>query len=438
MSNKLLTPLLTSARGSALSRAQVVEIEKELQLYHPEVYFETTFVTTIGDRDQKTSLRTLAKTDFFTKDIDERILQGHGRIGIHSAKDLPEPIPDGLSIIAVTRGVDTSDSLVIPAGETIESLKKGAVIATSSERREDCVRQLRDDFQFIDIRGTIHQRLARLESEDVQGVVIAEAALIRLGLTHLNRVKLPGETTLGQGQLAVVGRENDHEIQELFSCIDSRKKCLYVGLKTPKNDLLRRYIHAPLIKIVPKEIDMVPDVSSFTHFIFTSKSGVDLFFKLIPPEIIKNKFIISVGRKTTQSLNHQGLEVHLTAKNECSEGIVNELKSLDLKDAKVFWPHSALSRSVISDYLENEGVSFQEWILYDTHFNELSVMPDLGGIDEIFFTSPSTVDAFMHFYKELPVHITLTPIGSVTCSYLENKTKWKNHINKESSYVTQI
>lgn len=428
--------LSASARGSPLSRVQVVEVEKELQAHHPEICFETTFVTTIGDRDQKTSLRTLEKTDFFTKDIDESLQKGYSRIGIHSAKDLPYPIPDGLTIAAVTYGIDNSDSLVLPQGMTLESLKPEAIIATSSERREDCVRLLREDLQFADIRGTINQRLAIMDRGEVQGVVIAEAALIRLGLTHLNRVRLPGETTLGQGQLAVVAREDDEEVLDLLSCIDSRRNALYLGLNVPKDDLIRKYMHAPLIKIVPKKIDKIPDIEPYTHFIFTSQSTVDLFFTMIPAVALVNKCIISVGKKTSQRLESLGAVVAITATNETSEGIVEVLRGMDLNNSHIFWPHSALSRSVISDYLNSEKIPLKEWILYDTVFNKNTELPGLDSIDEIIFTSPSTVDAFLHFYKELPSNKILTPIGSVTCLYLRNQTELS--INQEKTYVTQI
>lgn len=220
-SNLLIT---VGARTSPLSRAQIEEIRKEIQQFHPHVEFEVRHVTTIGDRDQKTSLRTLDKTDFFTREIDEMLLKGECRIGIHSAKDLPAPLSNGLALICLTKGVDSSDSLVLRQGETLKTLRSGAVIATSSERREECVRQLRRDLSFADLRGTIEKRLSKLETGEADGVVVAEAALIRLGLTHLNRITLPGTTAEGQGQLAVVARLEDQEMKSLFSCLDVRTK----------------------------------------------------------------------------------------------------------------------------------------------------------------------------------------------------------------------
>jgi hydroxymethylbilane synthase len=225
LDNEKKTPHLSvavGARSSPLSRAQVQEVLTALQSYHPSVDFEVQYVETVGDHDQETSLRQLERTDFFTREIDQGVLEGRYRLGIHSAKDLPFPLPQGLGVLCLTKGVDTSDVIVLRSNETFDTLPAGARIATSSVRREEAVKQLRTDLCFFDLRGTIEQRLAKLNTGEADGVIVAEAALIRLGLTHVNRIKLPGPTAEGQGQLAVVGRENDEEMRALFSCLDVR------------------------------------------------------------------------------------------------------------------------------------------------------------------------------------------------------------------------
>lgn len=212
------------ARSSPLSKAQAEEVLQELRAFHPQVVFHPIWVETTGDKDQKTSLRTLEKTDFFTKEIDELQLSGGCRISIHSAKDLPDPLPKGLTMVALTQGVDPSDSLVLRENETIESLPHGAKMGTSSARREKNIRDLRSDFICVDVRGNIQVRLALLDQGSVDGLVMAEAALIRLGLTHRKRVPLPGERAQLQGQLAVLALSDDEEMKRLFSCIDVRKR----------------------------------------------------------------------------------------------------------------------------------------------------------------------------------------------------------------------
>lgn len=214
-------PILIASRTSPLARAQVEEFKQEILKFHPGLTFSTLYLETTGDKDQKTSLRTLDKTDFFTKELDDLLLQRKCRIAVHSAKDLPNPLPEGLTVAALTRGVDPSDSLVMKNGMCLETLPKDAIIATSSERREDAVRFLLPKARFIDLRGTIHKRLEVLERGEADGVVLAEAALLRLGLSHLNRVKIPGETVSLQGRLAIVVRTDDDEMKALFASIDS-------------------------------------------------------------------------------------------------------------------------------------------------------------------------------------------------------------------------
>jgi hydroxymethylbilane synthase len=206
--------ITVAARGSQLSRRQVEEVYTALKKIYPHILFKVVYVVTTGDRDKITSLRNLERTDFFTREIDQMLLNKECRIAIHSAKDLPHPLPQGLFLAALTRGVDPADSLVL---REQESLPSHGIVATSSERREACVRQLFPQVHFVDIRGTIEERLAKLDSREVDGVVIAEAALIRLGWTHRHRICLPGETALHQGRLAIVAREEDEEMRQLFS-----------------------------------------------------------------------------------------------------------------------------------------------------------------------------------------------------------------------------
>lgn len=202
-------------RASPLSLSQIREVEAELQQHVPDICFDIVPVTTYGDHDRTTSLRDLGKTDFFTREVDKQQLAGEFRLSVHSAKDLPDPLPEGLVLAALTRGVDPSDALVYE-----ETLSKAPLIATSSHNREQNVRQLFPLAQFTDIRGTIEERLEGLKSGKIDGVVIAKAALIRLGLDDHRQLRLPGETAPLQGRLAVLARADDDEMLELLRVLD--------------------------------------------------------------------------------------------------------------------------------------------------------------------------------------------------------------------------
>lgn len=220
--SSLANTLTVGARSSPLSQAQVKEVLQELHRFHPLVVFQMIWMQTCGDKDKTTSLRLLEKTDFFTKEIDLAQLQGKVRVTIHSAKDLPDPLAEGLELIALTRGVDPADSLVFREGENLQTLAPNSLVGTSSTRREAAIASLRADLQCLCIRGTIQERLDLLAQRKIDALIVAEAALIRLQLTHLCRMRLPFPAAQYQGQLAIVARVGDEEMKELFAPLDAR------------------------------------------------------------------------------------------------------------------------------------------------------------------------------------------------------------------------
>ena len=143
------------------------------------------------------------------------LLSGKIRIAIHSAKDLPEPLPAGLVLAALTKGVGSQDSLVFREGESLHSALRQCDRHFEPKTRR-YVKRLCPDFVFSDLRGTIEERIAKLYTGEADGIVVAEAALIRLKLTHLNRILLPGDTIPLQGKLAIIARSDDEEIQQIF------------------------------------------------------------------------------------------------------------------------------------------------------------------------------------------------------------------------------
>jgi len=425
--------IAVGARTSPLSQAQVKEVLCELRQHHPHVDFDPKLLPSRGDKDLQTSLRTLGKTDFFTKEIDELLLEDGCRIAIHSAKDLPEPLPKGICMVALTKGLDPSDSLVMRPGMTLASLPPGAIIATSSERRENCVKELRRDLRFCDLRGNIGQRISKLDTGEADGVVVAEAALLRLGLSHLNRLRLPGVTTYLQGQLALLAREGDLEMQTLLRCLDTRKKTLYLGLDAPEIDYQVDLHHYPVIKIVPRPLKN-PDLQhafrnlkSYTHLLFTSKNSATLFFDYLQRsgyshDIMQDKHLFAVGQATAEVLHLLGGKNIQTAEREQAEGLIEVLENCDLTRGHVFWPHSALSRPVLKDYLSKRGVQHYACAIYDTMLQKIEPVPSIETFDEIVFTSPSTVQGFLAIYGALPKEKSLKAIGPITQAALDKLT----------------
>ncbi len=389
--------ILLGARSSKLSQAQT----KEVAALFPDIEFIPVWLETTGDHDQKTSLRTRGKDDFFTKEIDEGLLRGDFRIAIHSAKDLPFELRPSLKIVALTQGVDPSESLV----HLQDEIPLGAKIGTSSPRRDEMLRAWRADLQCIDIRGAIEARLKLLDDGHLDGVVIAEAALIRLGLTHRKRMKLPGLAAPLQGKLAVVAHADDHEMEKLFSSIDTRK-ILYLGTE-PKEGT----VHFPVLKLTPRPIPLhiLDDLPAFTHIIFTSKNAVSFF-----EHNLSDKIIIALGTKTAKALLKRGIKPTYVAKDESQEGVVDLLRPMNLDDAYILYPRSSIARTYLESFMRERCIRYQAVDLYDTTTNNIEPTLDLHEFKEIIFTSPSTVRSFIEIFGHLPKDKILTAIGPIT------------------------
>lgn len=401
-------------RASLLSQAQLAEVAALLTPLFPHLHLLPRLYQTRGDCDQKSSLRTMDKTNFFTHEIDQALLAGECRLALHSAKDLPEPLPEGIQLVALTAGQDARDALVLPPGKSLATLPPRASIGTSSQRREEACKELRPDLTFVDIRGNIQQRLHLMESGVVDGVVIAEAALLRLQLHHLNRLYLPGETAPGQGQLALLAQAHDREMALLGAAIDSRTPLplLYLGIDP---SLLHeqlassplRLLHQPMVRVrfltkrESADLSFLQESASWTHLLFTSKHAVDALFRWISPAQCHHLTIWCIGPATAKRVTHYGLSVDRLALLETGEGMALLLEELP-EESYPFWPHSARSRPLLKEALERWKGGCVEKALYTVDPLIPPLLPPWEALGGLIFTSPSGVEAFAAMKREKP------------------------------------
>lgn len=222
-------------RTSPLALRQVEEVLNSLKKVYPDIKVEVVGINTYGDRDKLTPISQIEGTDFFTKEIDDTLLNKKIDLAVHSAKDLPDSLREGLVVAGMTECVDPNDVLVSKEGLKLDELPYGARIGTSSQRRKDALKKFRPDFQIIDIRGTIEERLRSLdynelritshETRNLDAIIIAACALIRLGLEDRITQRIPFDILKPhplQGRLAIVTRETDEETESLFSWCRSR------------------------------------------------------------------------------------------------------------------------------------------------------------------------------------------------------------------------
>ncbi len=214
-------------RSSPLALKQVEEVLNTLREFYPAIKTQIVSIDTYGDRDKNTPISDIEGSDFFTKEIDNALLRGEIDFAVHSAKDLPDSLKADLTTVAITKGLNSHDVLVSKEGLKLDELSLGATIGTSSRRRKEGLKRFRPDFNVVDIRGNIEKRLAKLDNNNLDGIVTAGCALLRLDLEDRITQIIPFEIIEPhpmQGALAIVARKEDTNLIEVLSILDSREK----------------------------------------------------------------------------------------------------------------------------------------------------------------------------------------------------------------------
>ena len=211
--------LRLGARGSALSLAQAKLVTESLT---GKAEVELVKVRTTGDRLSAAGSPIEWKGDF-TRELDEALLDGRIDFAVHSLKDVPTEIPDGLAIIAVPLREDPHDVLVTRSGRGFAALPAGARVGTASPRRKAQLLAARPDLEILEARGNVDTRLTRLAEGRFDAIVLARAGLARLGRVGEATEVLPEDVVLpavGQGALAIVARESDPKIVAILETLD--------------------------------------------------------------------------------------------------------------------------------------------------------------------------------------------------------------------------
>ena len=208
-------------RGSPLSLAQTNWVITELKKKSPQTEFDVITITTKGDTDAR-PLFTINQKGIFEKEIDRAVAENKVDFAVHSLKDVPTELPEGLVLACIPKREATNDIFISKDNSTLETIKKGAKVGTSSLRRAVQVSRIRPDLVVKPIRGNIETRIRKLQEGEFDGVVLAQAGIARLGIDvkfeKLSTRDFPPSP--GQGAIAIVSRKDNHSLIEVLKKIE--------------------------------------------------------------------------------------------------------------------------------------------------------------------------------------------------------------------------
>lgn len=225
--NKGKRVIVVGTRQSALALTQTGQVIDELKRISEKHGFDYAFevkkIVTKGDRILDVTLSKVGGKGLFVKEIEQALVDGVIDMAVHSMKDMPYELPEGLINGAIPKRIDPRDCLVMREGSSLADLPIGARVGTSSLRRSCQLKHARPDLQLESIRGNIDSRIRKLETEGFDAVVLAAAGLTRMGWQDRISASVPVDVCLpavGQGALGIECRENDDEIRQLLALLN--------------------------------------------------------------------------------------------------------------------------------------------------------------------------------------------------------------------------
>jgi hydroxymethylbilane synthase len=219
-----MTKLIIGSRGSKLALWQANWVKTKLEKTHPGLNVEIEIIKTTGDKLTEASLAQIGGKGVFTKEIEDALLERRVDLAVHSLKDLPTALPEGLHIAAITEREDVRDGLIVSEPlrskvKKILDLPQGARVGTSSLRRRAQLLSQRPDLQVLELRGNVDTRLRKLDEGQYDAIILASAGLIRLGFGDRITARIEPEemlTAVGQGALGIEARIDDEKTNALL------------------------------------------------------------------------------------------------------------------------------------------------------------------------------------------------------------------------------
>ncbi|NDV90447.1 hydroxymethylbilane synthase [Alteromonas sp. 345S023] len=303
-----------ATRKSALALWQAEYVKAKLLEHHPTLAVELVPMSTQGDRILDTPLAKIGGKGLFIKELEVAMLEGRADIAVHSMKDVPVAFPEGFGLHAICVRENPFDAFVSNNYDSLDALPEGAVVGTSSLRRQCQIKKHRPDLVITDLRGNVNTRLAKLDAGNYDAIILASAGLIRLGMEERIRMPLPPEVSLpavGQGAVGIECRNDDSELIALLQALNHDDTKTRVTAERAMNERLEGGCQVPIGSFATLDGDAL----TLTGMVGKTDGSTLLFASATGPA----DTAASIGVEVAESLLAQGAGEILQALHQDAE-----------------------------------------------------------------------------------------------------------------------
>jgi hydroxymethylbilane synthase len=238
-----------ATRKSALAMWQAEYVKAQLEHFHQDITVKLLPMTTKGDIILDTPLAKVGGKGLFVKELEVAMLENRADIAVHSMKDVPVDFPDGLGLQVICPREDPRDAFISNTYESLEDLPQGAIVGTSSLRRQCQIKAARPDLEIRDLRGNVNTRLRKLDDGDYDAIILAAAGMIRLKMPERIRKFIEPEVMLpanGQGAVGIECRTDDQAIKALLAPLEDKNTRIRVLAERAMNKALEGGCQVPI------------------------------------------------------------------------------------------------------------------------------------------------------------------------------------------------
>ena len=446
---KPTTILRAGTRPSNLALTQTRTALNQIESMLDQIAFCTIPIASSGDRDRSTDLRN-SPPDFFTHELDLALLNREIDLAVHSAKDLPNPPPSGISSFQLPWREDPRDALLLRPGSHLADLPPNPIIGVSSDRRATYCKNKFPNAIQKPIRGNIEERIAQIDSGAYDILIVAGAALIRLGLTHRITEWIPEQELAvpeAQGYLAITYRENDARLQALsalfpqssqHSTILQGKRVLITCTEALQKKTTKEIITAggipvqlPLIQLKPRS-NITLALKAYDWLVVTSPSSASILLDMTQKQRSELPLIMVCGKGTQAVFESHGVQVDAFPPKNFSAKALTEMASDRLSPGQnVLRVRSDLAGTALSAALQKTGAHVEDIVIADNHPIQHEKLPPF---DIVFFASASAVKSFLNQWgREMLTEKTTLCMGEPTAQSLREATILPNVIATTST-----